>query len=706
MMITNFTAQDILGIFAGFLLFALIFVPSGYVTGFALNLFDFRSRRWSTRLGFALLLSSAITPVFLFITYRMVSEALTFIVLLAFTILFLLQISGERKFHLLFHEIKENKQLKIFVGIAIGWIAFTAFSLIDLQFGDRLYFNITAFDYQTRVSVINAITRTGVPPLNPSYHPGVPVKLTFLYYFWYILCSLVDKLGGDIVDARMALAASVIWAGLALMATVALYIKIRNSGIPNIGRSALMGIGLLAVSGLDIFGSTLYMAFPQLLYGYVIDGDIEHWNEQITAWVGSTMWTPHHLVSLLNCVLGIMLIVYHKNAKPLQKFGSAVIAGIAFASAFGLSSWVTMIFVIFWMVWFIMRLLNGETFKSVWVMLIPSVVATIVIFPFILDLYGGGSGGSAGLPLGFDIRVFRPALILTTGLPGWQAALINLIMLPLNYFLELGFFFFIGIVWYKLRQKGYIPNNPLAKEEIALLIIVVFLTSFTRSTLISNNDFGWRGWLPGQFILLIWGTDVLSHIWKKKPIKASLLLLKPSPANQIKFLLLLLLALGVVTSLQDTIYLRLWPILVDTGVLVLPEPIQSDEYLGTKNFEARTAYSIIEKNYPMDTIVQFNPLVGLDRPSGLYRTRGAVISYHTLYGIPPEIYKPFARKMAQLFTTPNTNWVSIDTACKNNQIKIIIFADTDEIWDQISSLSKERQSIFSGNYYSAFECGE
>jgi hypothetical protein len=704
-MLTNFTVQDIVGVLSGFILFALIFIPSGYVAGFALDLFDFRSRRWFIRFGFALLISSAIAPAIFFLAYRLVSETFIFLVVFGFAALFLLQLLRQSKLSDLAAEIKEDKRLRLFLIIAISWIVIAAISLVDFQFDKRLYFNITAFDYQTRVSVINAITRTGVPPINPSYHPGEPVKLTFLYYFWYILCSLVDKLGGSVVDSRMALAASVIWAGLALMSTIVLYLRIRNTNTRSIWRSVLTGIGLLTVSGLDIFPSTLYMAFPQLLYGYFIDGDIEHWNEQLTAWFGSTVWTPHHLVSLLNCVLGFMLIAYHKNAKPLPKFGAAFISGIAFASAFGLSSWVTIIFVIFWAFWFITRLLNGESFKSAWVMLIPGVVAVFTILPFIMDLLGGsGARGIAVSPLGFDIRWFRPALILTLNLPHWQGALVNLLFLPLNYFLELGFFFSAGIVWYKLRRKGYLPDNAFAKEEIALLAITVLLTSFTRSTLITNNDFGWRGWLPGQFVLLIWGTDILTHLWKHKPINTRLLLDKPVPVNQIRFSLLLLLSLGVATSLQDILYLRLWPVLVDTSLLILPEPIRSDEYLGAKNFEARTIYSLIEKNYTEDTIVQFNPLVGLDRPSGLYRTRGVAISYHTLYGVEPDAARAFAREIAQIFTTQNANWNMIDTACKSNQIKIIIFSDTDEAWEKVPSLAKERLPLFSGHYYSAFEC--
>ena len=703
----NFTLQDVIGFLIGFILFGLIFIPPGFVTGYTFDLFDFRSRKWITRFGFALLLSSAITPVLFFLTYRMVSETFTYIILFIFAILFLLEFLSEHSYKSMFSEIKENKYARLFIITAVGWVIFTMISLVDIQWGNRLYFNITAFDYQTRVSVIDAITRTGVPPTNPSYHPGEPVKLTFLYYFWYILCSLIDKLGDSIVDARMALAASVAWAGLALAATVVLYLRLRNGNDANRWRSGFIGIRLLAVSGLDIIPSTLYMAFPRLLRGYFIDGDIEHWNEQITAWAGSTMWTPHHLVSLLNCVLGFMLVAYHKDKKTLQTLSSAIFAGIAFASAFGLSSWVTMIFVLFWISWMVMRLLKGEIIKSIWPMLIPGLVAAILTIPFIMDLFGGGSGSSSnGMPLGFGIRVFRPALIITTALPNWAGSITNLLLLPLNYFLELGFFFLAGVTWFKLRHKGYMSESKFAKEEIILLIITVLLTSFTRSVLISNNDFGWRGWLPGQFVLLIWGTDVISHLWKNKPINPKLLFIKPGQVNQVKFSCLLLLAIGILTSIQDMVYLRIWPIMVDTGTLTLLEPIRSDEYIGTKNYEARTLYSIIEEYYDKNTVVQFNPLVGLDRPSGLYRTRGTVISYHTLYGVNPEIFKSFAREIAQIFTAENANWHILDTACNHIGINIIIFADTDESWNTMSTLKKDRIPIFTGNHYSAFECGE
>jgi len=145
--------------------------------------------------------------------------------------------------------------------------------------------------------------------------------------------------------------------------------------------------------------------------------------------------------------------------------------------------------------------------------------------------------------------------------------------------------------------------------------------------------------------------------------------------------------------------------LVDTGVLTLPKSIQSDEYLGTKNFEARTMFSIIDADTPKDTIVQFNPLVGLNRPTGLYRTRSAFISYHTLYGVSPDIYRPLARKISKLFLSENANWHFLDSACKVDKINIIIISDLDEAWAKVPNLEKEREPLYKGKHYSAFYCG-
>ena len=102
------------------------------------------------------------------------------------------------------------------------------FLLVDIQIGTKLYFANVSYDYTTRIAVINAISRTGVPPINPSYFPGHPEKLTYLYYYWYILPSIIDLIGGRFVNSRQAMTAGTIWGGICLMAIIALYLHLRN----------------------------------------------------------------------------------------------------------------------------------------------------------------------------------------------------------------------------------------------------------------------------------------------------------------------------------------------------------------------------------------------------------------------------------------------------------------------------------------------
>lgn len=704
MPIMNYTVQDLVGVFTAVLLFTVILVIPGYVIGYIFDLFDFRLRQPLVRFGIGLLLSSATSPILFFLTDRLISNTFTLIVIFGFATLFVAILFRERDFGVLLSSIADNPFAKAIRWVAILWTLFAVLLLVDLQWGNRLYFNIVAYDYSTRAAVVNAITRSGVPPINPSFYPGQPVNLTFLYYFWYVLCSLVDQLGGKVVDSRAALMASAIWAGLALMGTVAFYLRIRNAAIqPNKWRSALLGIGLLSVSGLDLLSSTFYIIYPQWVAVHAIDGDIEQWNEQITAWVGTTLWTPHHLVALLNGILGWMLIVYHQNKTTSQKISSAVIAGMGFASAFGLSSWVTLIFVFFWIIWIITRLLAGGSIKNSWSLFVPGIIGAVLIFPYALDLFSGSGGSpSAGRPLAFDVRWFWPITPLVINLPNFERALVHLLLLPLNYFFELGFFLLAGIYWYRHCGKEQLERNLFARGEIILLLTSAILVTFVRSTLIDSNDFGWRGWLPGQFILLVWGTDLISYLWGKQSSIHISLFRKPVSLKGARTLLISLLVVGVLTSLQDVLLLRIWPMLIDTGLLSRPD---QETYHGERVYEARRVYELIDNVSPADAIIQSSPGLGVDRPAGLYRTRNAAIASHTLYGVAPETYGPLMKGVAKIFKTENSDWQSLDVSCQQYSIDILIIKDSDLLWRSREALKSARQPLFAGKYFAAFYCG-
>ena len=468
-----------------------------------LSLFEFKHRLPAVRFVVAIVISVAISPILTFLTYDLASVELTFLMLAAFATAFIAILMRSEQ-NVTANDIWRLQRIVIFA--AVGWTIFCVLSLVDIQWNNKLFYNSVSYDFTTRVAIINAITRTGVPPINPSYFPGHPIRLTYLYYFWYIPCSLVDQLGGSWVDARSAMIASVAWCGLGLGSTIALYMRLRN---PESGRKAwnagLLGSGLLLVSGLDLI--PVLFSLRTLI---VFRGDLEHWNEQITAWVGSLLWVPHHVAALIACTAAVMLLHSVRGQQARKQLGAVVVAGLAFASGFGLSVFVTLVFVAFWGLWLIVLFVQKERRLSV-LMALVGIIALITASPFLAGLFASGnsSGGGNGVPLAFAVRSFRPIIPFVSS---YRPALLNLIfllLLPINYLMELGFFFVAALIWIQQHDKGRWRQNPFHTSEIILLSVALFVGSFIRSTLIGSNDLGWRAWLPGQLVLLIWAVDVL-----------------------------------------------------------------------------------------------------------------------------------------------------------------------------------------------------
>ena len=316
--------------------------------------------------------------------------------------------------------------------------------------------------------------------------------------------------------------ASVTWCGLALMAVIALYLRLRNpEGNAKAWKSSLLGIGLLLISGFDVIPALYLIIATRFVTGSaVFGGDIEHWNEQITAWIGSVSWAPPHVAALIACLTGVLLIHSIRGQKISKQIKAAIVAGLAFASAAGLSVYVTLVFILCWGLWMIALFLQKEHRLSLF-MALAGIIALIAASPFLAGLINGnGSASSGGIPIAFSVRAFIP-IILNIFLSTYPPALLNwifLLLLPINYLMELGFFFITGILWIEQHRRKSWRQNPFYSSEIILLAVTIFIASFFKSD-ISNNDLGWRGWLPGQFILLIWGVDVInqffSHGWKK-----------------------------------------------------------------------------------------------------------------------------------------------------------------------------------------------
>ena len=698
----NFTLQDLVSTFIAFVLFPIIYVIPGYVIGWLFELFDFRKRIRATRFVIAIVISIAISPIITFLTWNLISVKATFIMLGVFIFAFIIIVAKTKRRGV---SAKIKRIQSVAISAAGGWSILSILSLIDIQWGNRLYYNVVSYDFTTRAAIINAMTRTGVPPINPSYYPGHPIRLTYLYYFWYIPCSLVSQMGGPWVSGRTAMIASVVWCGLGLMATIGLYLRLRN---PENGlmawKAGLLGSGLLLISGLDFIPALILIINSRLTNGYsVLEGDIEHWNEQITAWVGALSWIPHHVAALIACIVAILLTQSARGKSVSRQLTIMTFAGLAFGSAVGLSIFVTGVFVVFWGIWMIIIFLQKERNLSL-TMGFAGLVALIASSPFLKGLIGGATSFSnSAFPFTFAVRIFRPIVPYVLTYPSSILNFIFLLLLPISYLLELGFFFIAGLLWIQQFKKANWINHPYHSAEIILLTVTFIIGSFVRSTVIGSNDLGWRAWLSGQFILLIWGVDVIIRIFPDLKIRTLLSLFSTNQQNWNS--LRILLILGFITSVVDVTLLRVWPGLVDSSIAGFPNSFSTDRNLGQRTFAAREAYEFINKNTPDNIHIQENPTGSLNRPIGLYANRPIAISGQTVYGISQQDFYSHADLVGKIFMN-DTSWDEIDKSCNENFIDVIAVSNEDPLWRVLPTLEVLREPLYKNQYYGVFSCGK
>ncbi len=281
----------------------------------------------------------------------------------------------------------------------------------------------------------------------------------------------------------------------------------------------------------------------------------------------------------------------------------------------------------------------------------------------------------------------------------WKQNIFNSILLPLNYLFELGFFLLIGLEWWQNRRRLEWRTNPYKTAEVILLTTTFILASFFRSVIITGNDFGWRVWMFGQFVLLVWAVDIFQFAWKKVNTDEPDTIPLDKQATRSRRIIWLFLVIGVMTTVLDVFLLRTYDFNVDS--------INPKARIGERIYAARLAYNYIQDNLPENVIVQDNPELILDHPSGLYETRQMAISDHTSYGIPIDDYKAMVKGIGAIFSSVDlNNWQVIDRVCREYSIDVLIYRDTDPPWASLSQLEKLRPPLYQNQYYRIFACGD
>jgi hypothetical protein len=690
-MLNNSTVADLLGSTEAMLLLSLfVFVP-GYVAGWLTNVLRFREQKLAMRLLLSTPLSIAIVPITTDLAgrYPPLLWTLFSVIWAVFAFLAFRELRSCRG-------LKISREMRIGAMIVVFWALLALASLVDLQWGDKLYFSSSAYDHSVRTAMTAAASRH-IPPTNP-FFGGASAPTLRYHYFWMTICGLITRLAG--VAPRHAMYGSTVWAGIALMSLIVVALRFFAGVQERLARKALIGFGLLAVTGLDLLPLLYESHFKVPKYA-----DPEWWNVQITSWVDVTLWTPHHLVAMVACIFGF-IVLRQATLSRRERIVNIVIAAFAFASAAGLSILVTFTFTIFAAVWLLISACRGW-----WDELLPFLAAgagsVVLALPYLHILLSPGtsSGGSASagggeffrfavreFPLGMRILARHTKLHLPPNL-------VNFIFLPISYVLELGFFLFVALV----RMKRAMASKlRLSREEVAAwtMVAVSFLIgSFLRSTW-QGNDLGWRCFLQAQFIFLLWAVFLLDDWWSKPSLDIS------PRARRWAYTFLIV---GVLGTAYQVINVRVYPILHDRGLVRGPEWLDADGQLGRRTAALRAVYDNIQTRVPGNAIIQFNPLVKAYIPHLLYSNHDAAAATSRCgigFGGDPARCAPRMAALNALYTTPSAaESDALDNVCEEYGISIILAEDSDPVWNDRQSWVWTRTPLIANDYVRAFRCG-
>lgn len=603
------------------------FVCSGYLAAWFTNLHGFRQRSLVERLFWSVPLSIAVSTIASVLIGRFFSLATVVVFFLASGALWLVLLGWEwldlrrsgRKWKIGYRPLGGKGIL-----LAIIWIAAAILSLVDFQSHQQLSMSVTAFDHATRVNWTESILRTGIPPANPLYYYGHSAPLRY-YYFWNVVCAVVGKMSH--LPIRAVFIASCVWSGFALVALIGLFLK-HFLGLEEVlRRRFLLSIFLLMVTGLDIcvhFWNFLFLH-------HLPPGDLEWWSvDQVTSWLDSLLWVPHHIASMVCCMFALLLAwMAGKEDAPSRTASLALIAA-ALASAFGLSIYVTIGFFLVMLAWALWQIVLERTPRSPLLLAAGGAGAVVLLLPYLWELTHNPSKLQGGSVFAFSIRQIFPSdgllashpfQLLAAGHPWAALNLANLLLLAPGYFFELGFYLVVFLVYLVPAWRDRKPLTPPQRSLLFITAVTLLMVSVLRSSVLRINDFGSRAALLLQFPLLLLAVEPLSD-WRVFDRNRGNTIgrggLTQDTPYWFRSIACFALIIGVTSTLGQALMLRFFFPLVDAGMRATNDPnagkASHDAYISS------IGYVQLNASIPHDAIVQNNPArqIGFAAMAGLF----------------------------------------------------------------------------------------
>jgi len=399
--------------------------------------------------------------------------------------------------HETFCELSITNALLLLAG-AVIWAIIPTSNIFPTFYQGGLFVNDHIFDH-AKVAIVDAIARQGLLPINPYYAPNGETIPLIYYYTWHFLTSQVKLLAN--VTGWQAEVAMNWFTGFATIAFLsAIAIRVTKQALAG----ALLLLFALASPPADLLPFLLSLSWEPWV-GYPPVHGLEVLWQQMA-------WVPQHVFSALALIVFLVLateILQHHTWQPRH----GVVVGLTIAAAFGSSTWVggigllfvspALILMSFWL-----RLPYTHYLSAFVTALLAILICLLFSLPLLISQTSGPSLTESALPFGLKLYTATRLFDKETDW-GYFAHIILfwLQFLPLN----LGIVFLLGIIGMIVHSPTHTQPRIFQALSIGATIGFLLIVQFIQSTF-WNNSFGWRAVLVPVMLLMIWSAIVLTQL--------------------------------------------------------------------------------------------------------------------------------------------------------------------------------------------------
>jgi hypothetical protein len=342
------------------------------------------------------------------------------------------------------------------------------------------------FDH-AKISAIDAMTRQGLPPVNPVFGAfGEAGRLAYYYLWHFSAAELALPLSASGWEAAIGLA----WFTALASLTLAMGLAVWLSKKPN---AAIVVVLVAAAASLRVTLSWIFGSYELTPFMQQPDG--------FAGWLFQAAWVPQHLMAGSCVVIAVLLLI---QSTQRQSLAVLVTLGLVVAAGFESSTYVGGVTFAIVAVLCAPILLAGvapkERLRLAAGLVLAAVLAVALAAPLIRDQIANVAARGADHPI-----TMRPFAVLGETVPAAMRRVLDLpafwlLLLPI----EFPAIYPAGVVAFAVLLRRATPGAD--KTAVAILAAAALVSLCTSWLLVStvgdNSDLSLRAVLPATLILM------------------------------------------------------------------------------------------------------------------------------------------------------------------------------------------------------------